>query len=157
MLQQADRQVRNGLIKSSAVAVLAAMVFAFFATQSLGRRLRRITEFAERVAAGDLSARIQEDSSDEIAHVATALDKTARKLEDGFRALENSRQTLETLLNSMQEPVIAVSGGWAGLVGQPAHGTPAAQRHSAGRTAGAVGARPGDFARRTARVWTRAT
>ena len=71
--------------------------------------LRRITEFAERVAAGDLSARIQEDSSDEIAHVASALDKTARKLEDGFRALETSRQTLETLLNSMQEPVIAVA------------------------------------------------
>ena len=84
-------------------------MFAFFATQSLGRRLRRITEFAERVAAGDLSARIQENSSDEIAHVATALDKTARKLEDGFRALETSRQTLETLLNSMQEPVIAVA------------------------------------------------
>ena len=108
-LQQADRQVRNGLIKSSAVAVLVAAVFAFFAAQSLGKRLTRITAFAERVASGDLSARIQEDSSDEIAHVATALDKTARKLEDGFRALENSRQTLETLLNSMQEPVIAVA------------------------------------------------
>lgn len=110
VLQQADRQVRNALLKSSAVAVLIAIVFAFFATQSLGRRLRRITDFAERVAAGDLSARIQENSTDEIAHVATALDKTARKLEDGFRALETSRQTLETLLNSMQEPVIAVSG-----------------------------------------------
>ncbi len=109
VLQQADRQVRNALIKSSAVAILIAMVFAFFATQSLGKRLRRITEFAERVAAGDLSARIQENSTDEVAHVATALDKTARKLEEGFRALENSRQTLETLLNSMQEPVIAVS------------------------------------------------
>ena len=56
-----------------------------------------------------LSARIQEGSSDEIAHVASALDKTARKLEEGFRALENSRQTLETLLNSMQEAVIAVA------------------------------------------------
>ena len=79
------------------------------ATQSIGRRLVRITDFAERVAAGDLSARIQEGASDEIAHVAAALDKTARKLEEGFQALENSRQTLETLLNSMQEAVIAVS------------------------------------------------
>jgi len=61
------------------------------------------------VAAGDLSARIQEGSGDEIAQVASALDKTARKLEDGFRAVENSRQTLETLLNSMQEAVIAVA------------------------------------------------
>ena len=84
-------------------------LLAFLATQSIGRRLLRITDFAERVAAGDLSARIQEESTDEIAHVASALDKTARKLEEGFRAVENSRQTLETLLNSMQEAVIAVS------------------------------------------------
>jgi two-component system phosphate regulon sensor histidine kinase PhoR len=109
VLQQANGQVRDDLLESSAVAVLIAMAFAFLATQSIGRRLSRITNFAEQVAAGDLSARIQESSTDEIAHVATALDKTARKLEEGFTALENSRQTLETLLNSMQEPVLAVA------------------------------------------------
>jgi len=108
-IQQANRRIRRELIEGSGIAALVALLFAFIATQSLGRRLMRITDFAERVAAGDLSARIQEESSDEIAHVASALDKTARKLEDGFRALDNSRQTLETLLNSMQEAVIAVA------------------------------------------------
>ena len=97
------------LLKSSAVAALIALVLAFIATQSIGRRLARITDFAERVAAGDFSARIEEESTDEIAHVAAALDKTARKLEEGFRNVEASRQTLETLLNSMQEAVIAVA------------------------------------------------
>ncbi len=108
-IREANRQIRRDLIEGSAVAGLLALLLAFIATQSIGRRLLRITEFAERVAAGDLSARIQEEASDEIAHVASALDKTARKLEDGFRALENSRQTLETLLNSMQEAVVAVA------------------------------------------------
>ncbi len=108
-IDEVNRQVRNSLLKASAVAALLAMVLAFIATQSIGRRLVRITAFAERVAAGDLSARIEEESSDEIAHVASALDKTARKLEEGFEAVESSRQTLETLLNSMQEPVIAVA------------------------------------------------
>ncbi len=108
-IREANRRVRNDLVKSSAVAVLIALVLAFLATQSIGRRLARITDFAERVAAGDLSARIEEESSDEIAHVAAALDKTARKLEEGFQTVESSRQTLETLLNSMQEAVIAVS------------------------------------------------
>jgi len=108
-IRQADLQIRWDLIKGSAIAAMLALLLAFVATQSIGRRLLRITEFAERIAAGDLSARIQEGASDEIAHVATALDKTARKLEEGFQALENSRQTLETLLNSMQEAVIAVS------------------------------------------------
>jgi len=108
-IEDLNKQVGYNLLKTTAVAALFAMVLAFLATQSIGRRLVRITAFAERVAAGDLSARIQEGSTDEIAHVATALDKTARKLEDGFRAVESSRQTLETLLNSMQEPVIAVA------------------------------------------------
>lgn len=109
-IDEANIQIRRDLLKGSAIAALLALFLAFLATQSIGRRLIRITDFAERIAAGDLSARIQEGASDEIAHVATALDKTARKLEDGFRALEDSRETLETLLNSMQEAVIAVSG-----------------------------------------------
>lgn len=108
-IQEANRRIQRESIKGSAIAALLAMVMAFIATESIGRRLVRITEFADRVAAGDLSARIKENASDEIAHVASALDRTARKLEEGFRALENSRQTLETLLNSMQEAVIAVA------------------------------------------------
>ena len=108
-IQQANRQIRRDLLEGSSLAALLALLLAFVATQSIGRRLVRITDFAERVAAGDLSARIQEEATDEIAHVASALDKTARKLEEGFNALETSRQTLETLLNSMQEAVIAVS------------------------------------------------
>ena len=108
-IRDANHHIRRDLIEGSALAALLAMLLAFVATQSIGRRLMRITDFAERVAAGDLSARIEEESSDEIAHVASALDKTARKLEEGFRALENSRQTLETLLNSMQEAVLAVA------------------------------------------------
>lgn len=108
LVHQADRQIRRDLIEGSAIAGFLALLLAFIAAQSIGRRLLRISEFAERVAAGDLSARIQAGPGDEIAHVASALDKTARKLEEGFSALENSRQTLETLLNSMQEAVIAV-------------------------------------------------
>jgi len=109
VIRETNRRIDLDLLKVSLIAALLAMLLAFVATQSISRRLVRITDFAERVAAGDLSARIQEGSGDEISHVASALDKTARKLEDGFRALENSRQTLEALLNSMQEAVIAVA------------------------------------------------
>ena len=65
-------------------------------------------EFSGRVAEGDLSARIAEISNDEIGQVARSLDRTARRLQDSFQAVERSRRELVTLLNSMQEPVIAV-------------------------------------------------
>jgi two-component system phosphate regulon sensor histidine kinase PhoR len=102
-------QVRRTLLLSSLFAGALALILAAIATRSISRRLRAIVYFADRIAAGDLSARIAEDSSDEIGKVATALDKTARQLQEVFAQIETSRQQLEALLNSMQEAVIAVS------------------------------------------------
>jgi len=65
-------------------------------------RLQRIVDFAERVAAGDLTARIASSSTDEIGKVASALDKTARRVEESFVRVQTSQRELETLLNSMQ-------------------------------------------------------
>lgn len=100
---------RNKLIQGSAIALLLSTLLAAIAAQSISRRLQKIMGFAGRIAQGDFAARIDDASSDEISQVAIALDKTARHLQETFTALEYSRQELETLLNSMQEAVIAVS------------------------------------------------
>jgi two-component system phosphate regulon sensor histidine kinase PhoR len=102
-------QVRRTLLESSLLACALALLLASFATQSISRRLKAIVVFADRIAGGDLSARIAENSSDEIGKVASALDKTARQLQQVFAEVESNRQQLEALLNSMQEAVIAVS------------------------------------------------
>jgi two-component system phosphate regulon sensor histidine kinase PhoR len=74
----------------------------------VGWRLQRIVDFAERVAGGDLTARIASSSTDEIGQVAAALDKTTRRVEESFARVQTSQRELETLLNSMQDAVIAV-------------------------------------------------
>lgn len=91
------------------LAFAVALVISGSAAQTAARRLREIVRFADRVAGGDLAARIDEPSVDEIGQVATSLDKTARRLEESFSALQSSQRQLETLLNSMQDAVIAVS------------------------------------------------
>lgn len=108
-IRHAKQQVRAKLWASSALAFGIALLIAGFTARTLSGRLRNIVAFAERIAAGDLSARIAETATDEIAQVATALDKTARTLEKTFRDVETSRNQLETLLNSMHEAVIAIS------------------------------------------------
>jgi two-component system phosphate regulon sensor histidine kinase PhoR len=107
-VQQTTAKVRRSLLIGSATALVVAMLLAGFIARLFASRLRRIVAFAERIAIGDYSARIAESSSDEIATVAAALDRTARKLEESFAAVETGRRQLETLLNSMQEAVIAV-------------------------------------------------
>ena len=108
-LEATSRQVRRTLLISSAIAFGIALIIAGLAAQFTARRLGRILSFADRVASGDLTARIAEPSEDEIGQIAAALDRTARKLEESFLAVQNSRHELETLLNSMQDAVIAIS------------------------------------------------
>ncbi len=107
-VQQTTAAVRRTLLLASIAALLVATLIAGLIARSVARRLARIVVFAQRVAAGDLRARIAVASSDELAVVAAALDTTAHKLEESFTALESNRNQLETLLNSMQEAVIAV-------------------------------------------------
>lgn len=101
--------IRSNLMRATLLALLLALILALVIAEVISRRLRRIVRFAEQVAAGDLSARIAETSGDEIAQVAMALDRTARRLEENFAAVRESRSELEALLNSMTDGVIAVS------------------------------------------------
>ena len=102
-------EIRRSLLRSSLLALLFALLLALFAAQTISGRLRQILRFAEQVSSGDLSARIAARGTDEIAQVALALDRTARRLEENFAALAESRAQLEALLNSMTDGVIAVS------------------------------------------------
>jgi two-component system phosphate regulon sensor histidine kinase PhoR len=101
--------VHRRLELASGLAFLFALVVAAVAAHWSARRLERIVDVAARIADGDLQARIFETSQDEIGRVAGAIDKTARRVEQSFAAVRSSQRQLETLLNSMQDAVIAVS------------------------------------------------
>lgn len=103
-----DRPLGVALFWGSLSAFLFAVLVAGIASHYVGLRLQRIVRFAEQVAAGDLAARIASSSSDEIGQVASALDKTARRVEESYERVQTSQRELETLLNSMQDAVIAV-------------------------------------------------
>jgi two-component system, OmpR family, phosphate regulon sensor histidine kinase PhoR len=108
-VEAVSAQVRRSLAAASALAFLVALVVAAIAARWSARRLEHIVEVAARIAEGDLQARIHETAQDEIGRVAGALDKTARRVEQSFAAVQSSQRQLETLLNSMQDAVIAVS------------------------------------------------
>jgi two-component system phosphate regulon sensor histidine kinase PhoR len=114
--------LRRDLLLASLFAIgLATLLAAFFAHRA-ARRLGRIVTFANRISAGDFTARIEEGNLDEISEVAHALDSTAARLEASFHALESKQRELAALLDSMQEAVIAVDGAgrisWSNAVMQ---------------------------------------
>ena len=101
--------LRRGIILASLLSLVVATLLAAWLAQLAAKRLARIVVFANRIAAGDLTARVEEGNLDEISAVAHALDVTASRLEQSFHALESSRSELAALLDSMQEAVIAIN------------------------------------------------
>jgi two-component system, OmpR family, phosphate regulon sensor histidine kinase PhoR len=101
--------LRRGIVLASLLSLVVATLLAAWLAQRAAKRLARIVVFANRIAAGDLSARVEEGNLDEISAVAHALDVTASRLEHSFHALESSRSELTALLDSMQEAVIAIN------------------------------------------------
>ena len=108
-LQTIQGQVRGKLILGSILAAIVALLIAAAASIWISRRLQRIVDVAARIERGDLRARVDDAPLDEIGRVAAAVDKSAEQIERSFAAVRSSQRQLETLLNSMQDAVIAVS------------------------------------------------
>ena len=108
-VEAVQAQVHRRLLWSSALALLIASIVAALASVWTARRLDQIVDVAARIERGDLRARLDDPSLDEIGRVAAAIDRTAGQVERSFAAVRSSQRQLETLLNSMQDAVIAVS------------------------------------------------
>ena len=108
-IEAVQAQVRRRLFWGSVIASFIALLIAAGASIWMSRRLERIVDVAARIERGDLRARVNENPMDEIGRVAAAIDKTAQQVERSFAAVRSSQRQLETLLNSMQDAVIAVS------------------------------------------------
>ncbi len=106
-VEAATHNINRTLLLGSLLAFAVALLIAGMAAQYTASRLQKIVRFADRVSAGDLGARIETSAFDEIGLLGRALDRTVRRMEQNFAALQNSQRQLETLLNSMQDAVIA--------------------------------------------------
>lgn len=122
--------LRRDLLFASLFSMGLAIVLAAFLAERAAARLNRIVVFANRISAGDLSARVEEGNLDEISDVAHALDATASRLQSSFQAVESRQRELAALLDSMQEAVVAVDSAgriaWSNAVMQ--HIAPGAAR-----------------------------
>ena len=94
---------------SGLIALCFAIPAAAWAASGVTARLRRVVIFARLIADGDLSARLKESGSDELAAMEAALNQTAERLDQSFAEIESRRQELAAMLDSMQEAVVAIT------------------------------------------------
>jgi two-component system phosphate regulon sensor histidine kinase PhoR len=100
---------------SGLIALAIAIPAAASVAGRVSARLGRVAAFAQRIAEGDLTARLAEAGHDEPPAMEAALNQAAERLAQSLAELESRRQELAVMLDSMQEAVVAITP--EGLVG----------------------------------------
>lgn len=105
MLLQRDLDTGRGQLKFSqrtilvggVTAVLLGLALAFVFRTNIAGPIGRLTAVAERIRGGDLSARAQVESEDEIGNLATTFNSMTVQLSDSLTNLDRRRQEQEGL------------------------------------------------------------
>ncbi len=112
---------------SGVIALIVALPVAAWAANRIVRRLERVVAFARRIADGDLSARLDHTTHDELHAMEASLNQTAERLGQSFAEIDSRRHELAAMLDSMQEAVVSVSAEgqvrWSNAVMQRVAGT----------------------------------
>jgi signal transduction histidine kinase len=90
------------LVLLLAFAGVISLAFGYVTAGSLTAQLERVSRTAERLAEGDLDARVQTHGKDEAARLGLAFDRMADRLQRAFereRALEANRRDLVTAVS----------------------------------------------------------
>ncbi len=141
-IDEAVARVRSKIVQVGAIALLLAVLFSFAFSLTVTRQLRRMRRTALDMAAGKLDARVRPRRSDELGELGASLDRLAEELQNRLSQLEDEREEMRALIDSMAEGVLAV-----GPDGAVRRSNPAA-RQMFELPAGIEGAPPEAVARR---------
>ena len=106
-VSQLNSQLFLIIVQALLVGLLISVLLSFLLSKTMINPIEKLTEGAERVAAGDFGNTIQVESSDEIGVLTTTFNEMASVLEETLHTVENERNKLDTLFLHMTDGVVA--------------------------------------------------
>jgi len=108
---ESERSLARIFVLSGVEAALIASVvgggLALLLAALLSRRVERLSLGARAIERGDLSSRIEPGFDDELGQLAATFNSMAARLEGSFSQLEEKGETLDAILNNLNEGVLA--------------------------------------------------
>ena len=99
--------VRNRLLLGTAAALLLALIGGYIVAQALARRVRRLEQGAEEVAAGNFIEPLPVDSEDELGQLTRAFNEMQRRL----RLVDVARKEfVATASHELRTPIFSLGG-----------------------------------------------
>ena len=101
------RLIRRQIIVAGLIALGIAALLGYMVASALTRRIARLEEAAEKVAAGDFSQRIPVDRDDELGELAVAFNEMQTQL----KQLDDARKRfIATASHELRTPIFSLSG-----------------------------------------------
>ena len=111
------------ILEALIIGLIISVLLSFLLSKSMTAPIERLTEGAERMAAGDFGRRIEISSRDEIGVLTGTFNDMASVLKNTLEQIENERTKLNTLFLHMTDGVVAFSRD-----GMLIHKNPAAEQ-----------------------------
>jgi two-component system phosphate regulon sensor histidine kinase PhoR len=112
-LQQVETSVarlRWAILGAGLVATVVAIALAIVVAERTARPVRELTAVAERMAQGELGARLHPSARDEIGQLTRSFNYMADQLQEKVSALTEERRQLAAVLENMADGVLIVGG-----------------------------------------------
>ena len=111
------------ILEALVLGLIISVLLSFLLAKTMVNPLQRLTDGLQEVAEGDFSRKIEVGSRDEIGQLTESFNSMAQQLETTIAAVENERNTLDTLFLHMADGVVAFD-----QQGRVIHSNPAAGR-----------------------------
>jgi len=99
-------RLRRAMLGAALITMLLAASLAVIMAEQTARPIRQLTQVVQRMAGGDLQARIFVSSQDEVGRLARAFDDMASQLSQQVTSLEEEQSRLAAVLDTMSGGVI---------------------------------------------------
>ena len=107
-ISQGFRTAQQGLLLIWVFLFLLALGLGYLFTRSLTGRIESIRKFSEKVAHGNLDARVKEVTTDELGSLAESLNTTADALQGTIDALREEKNRVAAILEGMRAGVLVI-------------------------------------------------
>ena len=119
-VEDAVAGVHRTLLSSLLLATIVAGAVSILAAERAAAVVRKLTESASRMAAGDLEVRTRAQGGDELAELGRALDLLAVNLSAAIGALRKERDVLGGIVSAMHEGLLVLDDAGRIAVTNPA-------------------------------------
>jgi two-component system phosphate regulon sensor histidine kinase PhoR len=103
-------RLRRAILSAALLAALGAALLAVLIAERTAQPVHQLTEVVQRMAEGDLSARLLSTTRDEVGTLTRAFNQMADRLRETITTLAGERSRLTTVLNNMADGVLITDG-----------------------------------------------